>query len=313
MRAATVDGDGAAELVPFPSIHETVMAVQGGAVDRALVPIENSLEGGVNATLDALALEAREVAIVGETVLAIRNCLIARDAIALDEIERRRLPPAAARAVRAVPARGAAGRRRSARRRRPPTPCARSPPRTRRGRRSARAPPPSSTAAAVLRDGIDDEPDNATRFVWLARTGTPPARDAGERRLEDVGGVRGRGRPRRRAGSCAACRSSPSAASTSRRSSRGRAQGRLGPLPLPRRHGRPRRGPARRRRGRRARRRTARRCGCSGAIPRRDAGFAGWSAPRTATLPAQERRHGESHTTRPRVVRAGFRAPAART
>ena len=53
------------------------MAVQGGTIDRALVPIENSLEGGVSATLDALAFDAREVEIVGETVLAIRNCLIA--------------------------------------------------------------------------------------------------------------------------------------------------------------------------------------------------------------------------------------------
>ena len=44
-----------AELVPFASIHETVMAVDEGAVDRALVPIENSLEGAVSATLDALA------------------------------------------------------------------------------------------------------------------------------------------------------------------------------------------------------------------------------------------------------------------
>ena len=85
MRAAT--GDGGGELVPFASIHETVMAVQGGTIDRALVPIENSLEGGVNATLDALALEAHDVEIVGETVLAIRNCLIARDEIPLDAIE----------------------------------------------------------------------------------------------------------------------------------------------------------------------------------------------------------------------------------
>ena len=34
------------------------MAVERGAVDRALVPIENSLEGAVTATLDALAWDA---------------------------------------------------------------------------------------------------------------------------------------------------------------------------------------------------------------------------------------------------------------
>ena len=179
MRAATVDGDGAAELVPFASIHETVMAVQGGAIDRALVPIENSLEGGVNATLDALALEAREVEIVGETVLAIRNCLIARDAIALDAIAvvvshpqplgqcarflREELPGATLRAttstadaVREIAATDA--------------------PWAALGPRSAAA----LYGCRVLRDGIDDEPDNATRFVWLARTGAPPsARAAG--------------------------------------------------------------------------------------------------------------------------------------
>jgi prephenate dehydratase len=173
MRAATVGGDGAAELVPFPSIHETVMAVQSGAIDRALVPIENSLEGGVNATLDALALEARDVAIVGETVLAIRNCLIAREELPLEAIEvvvshpqplgqcarflRAELPGATLRAttstadaVREVAASGA--------------------PWGALGPRSAAA----LYGCLVLRDGIDDEPDNATRFVWLARTGTPP-------------------------------------------------------------------------------------------------------------------------------------------
>ena len=37
-----------------------MIAVDRGAVDRALVPIENSLEGAVNATLDALAWDAPE-------------------------------------------------------------------------------------------------------------------------------------------------------------------------------------------------------------------------------------------------------------
>jgi prephenate dehydratase len=82
--AAPADGR---DLVPLPSIHDTVMAVQQGDVDRALVPIENSLEGGVSATLDALATDARDVTIVGETVLAIRNCLIAREDLPLEDIE----------------------------------------------------------------------------------------------------------------------------------------------------------------------------------------------------------------------------------
>ena len=67
----------ALDTVPLPTIYDAVMAVHEGAVDTALVPIENSLEGSVNATLDALAVEARDVAIVGEAVHAVRHCLIA--------------------------------------------------------------------------------------------------------------------------------------------------------------------------------------------------------------------------------------------
>ena len=48
--------------VSLPTVHDTVMAVHDGRVDRAFVPIENSLEGSVNATLDALALETDGVA-----------------------------------------------------------------------------------------------------------------------------------------------------------------------------------------------------------------------------------------------------------
>jgi prephenate dehydratase len=172
LRAAT-RGDGDADLVPFASIHETVMAVQDEAIDRALVPIENSLEGGVSATLDTLAREARDVAIVGETVLQIRNCLIARTDLPLGEIEavvshpqplgqcarflRAELPGAA---VRAATSTADAVREVAA----TETPWAAL------GPRSAAA----LYGCRVLREGVDDEPDNATRFVWLARAGAAP-------------------------------------------------------------------------------------------------------------------------------------------
>ena len=47
------------ELVAQETIHDTVLAVRDGGVERAVVPIENSLEGSVNVTLDALVLRGR--------------------------------------------------------------------------------------------------------------------------------------------------------------------------------------------------------------------------------------------------------------
>jgi prephenate dehydratase len=164
--------DDRAELVPFASIHQAVMAVQDRAIERALVPIENSLEGGVSATLDALALDAGDVAIVGETVLAIRNCLIARQDIAPEAIEvvvshpqplgqcagflRATVPHAAVRAATSTAdaVREVAGT---------------DAPWAALGPRSAAA----LYGCRVLREGVDDDPDNATRFVWLAPAGTP--------------------------------------------------------------------------------------------------------------------------------------------
>ncbi len=74
--------------LPYPTVHETVMAVQDGEVDRAVVPIENSLEGGVAATLDALATDASDVRIVQEWIHPIHHCLIARREIDVAEITR---------------------------------------------------------------------------------------------------------------------------------------------------------------------------------------------------------------------------------
>jgi prephenate dehydratase len=45
---------GEVSLVPLPGVTQAIDAVRAGAVDGALVPLENSVEGGVPATLDEL-------------------------------------------------------------------------------------------------------------------------------------------------------------------------------------------------------------------------------------------------------------------
>ena len=76
------------EPVPLPTIYDCVTAVEDGTAERALVPIENSVEGSVNATLDALVFETDEVRIVGEVVHPVRHCLIARRRISLEQVTR---------------------------------------------------------------------------------------------------------------------------------------------------------------------------------------------------------------------------------
>jgi prephenate dehydratase len=75
------------EDLPYPTVHATVLAVRDGEADRAVVPIENSLEGSVTETLDALAVDAPEVCIAAERALPIRQCLIAREPLEPSEIE----------------------------------------------------------------------------------------------------------------------------------------------------------------------------------------------------------------------------------
>lgn len=173
------------EELPYPTVHETVMAVQDGEVDRAVVPIENSLEGGVAATLDALATDADRVRIAAEVVHPVHHCAVAASDLALEEAQRvfshpqataqcqrflrERLPraervasPSTAEAVRLVAESAepwvALGSRLSA----------------------------ELYGAVVLEEGVEDRPDNETRFVWLAPAGLaePPA--AGSRAKTSV-------------------------------------------------------------------------------------------------------------------------------
>jgi len=160
----------AVEEVPCPTIYEAVMAVQEGAMERAVVPIENALEGTVAVTLDTLVIEADRVRITAEVVHPIHHCVVAPRALELADVARvvshpqataqcarflrERLPhaerviaPSTAEAVLSVRDSG------------------------------ERAVALGSRLAAelyrcrVLVADVEDHPDNATRFVWLARAG----------------------------------------------------------------------------------------------------------------------------------------------
>lgn len=162
------------ERMPVATIFGAIQAVAEGAADRALVPFENSIEGSVRSTLDTLAFEVDDVVIAGEHDHPIVHSLIAGRELALGEIAvvlshpqasaqcarfiRERLPNAEVRsadstadAVRTV---AASGERWAA-----------------LGAASAAA----LHGGVVLREGVEDEPDNVTRFVWIAPLGTEPA------------------------------------------------------------------------------------------------------------------------------------------
>ena len=165
-----------AELEPVPAatVYDAIRAVEQGTAERALVPFENSIEGSVRATLDTLAFESGPVAIVGEHDHPITHALIARNELALDEIElvlshpqpsaqcarfiRETLPGAR---VRAAASTADAVREVSESEE----------PWAALGAASAAA----IYGCVVLREGVEDEPDNVTRFVWIAPEGTSPS------------------------------------------------------------------------------------------------------------------------------------------
>jgi prephenate dehydratase len=165
LRASAPDG---AEAIPYPTIYDAVMAVEEGAVDRAIVPIENALEGSVAVTLDTLTLDAHRTRIEAEVVQPIHHCVLAREEISLSTVEkvvshpqataqcahflREHMPdaehvtaPSTADAVMTV--------------------C----------RSDDRSVALGSTLAAelygcyIVATNVEDHPDNVTRFVWLAR------------------------------------------------------------------------------------------------------------------------------------------------
>jgi prephenate dehydratase len=164
---------GGFEALRTTTIPEAILAVQAGEADRALVPIENSIEGSVRPTLDTLAFEAESVAIVGEYDYAVRAHLIAREGVELSQVEAvlSHPQPLAQCArflrdqlggveLREVSSTAAAVRM-----------VAESPrPWAAIGARAAAA----LYDCTILREGIQDEATNVTRFVWIAARAAEP-------------------------------------------------------------------------------------------------------------------------------------------
>ena len=74
-RFANMMGASDAEFVECPSFNTVHEEVDRGRCDYGVMPIENSLEGVVTATLDTLAFKGG-VTILGTTVLDIHHCLM---------------------------------------------------------------------------------------------------------------------------------------------------------------------------------------------------------------------------------------------
>ena len=155
------------------TVHDAILAVEGGEAERALVPFENSIEGSVRTTLDTLAFDGREVTIVGEHDFAVRAMLIAREPLKLGEIEAvLSHPQPLAQCARFLREQLPAAERRSV---------ASTAEAVRLVSESAEPLAAIGAHAAadlygctILREGVEDEANNVTRFVWIAPAGTEP-------------------------------------------------------------------------------------------------------------------------------------------
>jgi prephenate dehydratase len=75
------------EPAPFPTFVDAYRALRRGEVDGALLPIENSIEGSVGATLDLLVAEPGPL-IRREVLLPVRQHLLARPGTRFEDVRR---------------------------------------------------------------------------------------------------------------------------------------------------------------------------------------------------------------------------------
>ena len=162
----------AAALEPRPTIGDVLDAVSSGEVDLGFVPIENTIEGVVRDTLDALIFDV-DLLIQREVVLDVALHLMAPHGTSLADVRRvvsypvalaqcRRFFSEKLAGVEAVAANSTADAARTLGEHPEPGTAALGP------RLAAEL-----YGLALLAEDVEDYPDNQTRFVAVARAGVP--------------------------------------------------------------------------------------------------------------------------------------------
>lgn len=162
----------AGDLVPCASMADALFAVHEGAADLAVVPIENAIEGTVNATIDTLAFDV-DLLVQRELVLPVQLNLLTRPGAPLGDVKQVVSIPVAAAQCRAW-----------LRANLPDAELVTASSTAEAARLCAASEDPSVAAIANARaaevygldtaaSDIESHPENRTRFVVVARHGVP--------------------------------------------------------------------------------------------------------------------------------------------
>lgn len=162
-----------AALVPLPSIAEVLQAVEADQVGLGFVPIENSIEGTVTATIDALVFDL-DLVIRREVLLDVHLNLMAPPGTTLEDVSQVMSFPHASAQCKAYLGRALPGVRVIA-----------AGSTAEAARRLGEERTPGTAALAplqaaklyglqVLASEVEDHPGNQTRFVLVGRSGVEP-------------------------------------------------------------------------------------------------------------------------------------------
>jgi prephenate dehydratase len=156
---------GEAEPVPCETFDAVFESVATGGCDAGMLPIENSIAGSIHQNYDLLS--RHELNIIGEYVLRVRHCLIVNPGVTFSEVKKAMSHPQAlmqcaqylrSRGIQAEPSYDTAGSvkllKASAAR---DTGAIAS-------RRAAEL-----YGMQILEEGIEDDPQNYTRFIAIAK------------------------------------------------------------------------------------------------------------------------------------------------